>query len=128
MDPIQMQIRKLQNLNVPYYPTTSTVKSVHTPVNHFPYTRFYQGDYRKKYVDIFDREAGWSPQNNDCYKNILRQTTSFPPDYCFQAPASIIYPCHRDNLEQHKCGYLNQTCNIGPIQKCGGGGRRLGNN
>lgn len=119
MDPIQLQIRRLQNLNVPYYPTTSTVKSTPTQVNHFPYTRFFRGDYRQPYVQFFDREAGWTPQDNACYKNIYRETKSLPPDYCYQAPASVIYPCHRDNLEQHKCGYLKDSCSTGPVQSCG---------
>lgn len=119
MDPIQYQIRQVQNLNVPYYPTTSTVTNVKTQVNHFPYTRFYRGDYKSPSVSFFDREAGWSRQDNACYKNIYRETTSLPPDFCYQAPGSIVYPCHRDNLERHKCGYLKETCNIGAPTSCG---------
>lgn len=109
MDPLKEQIRRLQNLNSPYYPTTSTVKKVRTQVNHFPYTRFYTSDYRQPYVTFFDREAGWSKLDNQCYKNVNTSVFDTPVDYCFAAPASIVYPCHRDNEQKGKCGHLNKN-------------------
>ena len=106
MDILRNEIRKVQNDNFPYYPTVSTVRSIKSEINHFPYTNFYRGDYRKSCVDFFDRNAGFRKLNNSCYVPIYKDIPNTKVDLCFQAPASVTYPCNRENAEQARCGFL----------------------
>lgn len=103
---IEDEIRKVQNLNVPYYPTVSTIRSIHSKIDHFPYTRFFQGNYKSHNVRFFDREAGFRIQNQNCYTPIYKDIPNTKVDLCYQAPASITYPCNRENKEQEMCGFL----------------------
>ena len=115
---IQYEIEQVQDENKPYYPTVSSVKRVLSKVDHFPYTRFYNGDYRSPKVIFFDREAGYSKISPRCYRDIYTDTPDVIPDYCFQAPASVVYPCHRDNMEQAKCKYYKGKSNYCPKSVC----------
>jgi hypothetical protein len=108
MTPLQIAIRKVQNDNIPYYPTVSTVRSINSQIDHFPYTKFYEGDWRSNSVRFFDREAGYRKLDNACYRSSCQSIPDVRPDLCFEGPASVTYPCHRENLERNKCRFVTR--------------------
>ena len=53
----------------PYYGTINEASHVISDMDHFPYTRFFRGVYYSSNPTVFEREAGWRPVRNNCYKN-----------------------------------------------------------
>lgn len=86
-------ILKAQNENIPFYPTVSDVKSIPTPVDHFPFSRFYTGDYKSNDVVFFDRQAGYSRLDNLNYRKPAYFSNSLSTNYCWQPPPSVTLPC-----------------------------------
>jgi hypothetical protein len=112
---IKEQIDKKLNYNVAYFGRTNTARNVMTDMDVFPYTRFYRGRYDSDFPIIFEREAGWRPLNNACYRPEYIVTESPYPNHCFQASCNIDYPCEpgylrkwadKDQLDV----MLNRTC------------------
>jgi hypothetical protein len=112
---IKAQIDKKLNYNTAYFGRTNTVQNVVTDMDNFPYNRFYRGRYDSDLPIVFDREAGWRPLNNSCYRPVYSYVQPNYPDHCFQASCDIVYPCipgylrkwaDKDELDI----MLNRTC------------------
>jgi hypothetical protein len=92
---VRKQIEQKTNYNLPYYARTTDINQCITDMDGFPYKRFYRGQVDKDYPVVFDRAAGWRPrfdQENSATPNLVPPAT--PPDYCFEAPCSTVYPCY----------------------------------
>ena len=85
-------IIKYKNGSVPYY---SSGPSMKTDTDVFPYTRFFRGQPESDFPVIFEREAGWAPVNNKCYKDpVVVPELSLYPNHVFQGPPSTTYPIY----------------------------------
>lgn len=47
--------------NKPFYATLGDITNVVSNVDHFPYTRFYKGDFRSSEPIVAARQAGLNP-------------------------------------------------------------------
>lgn len=54
--------------HIPYYATEQQAMSTFTDQDHFPYTRYYRGIAESSVPIVMEREAGWRPLNNQCYR------------------------------------------------------------
>ena len=85
--------------SLPYY---SSGPSPLTDMDTFPYPRFYRGDARSDKPIIFEREAGWLPRNDFCYKiPVVKNEIKLYPNHCFQAAPSTTYPCYPEYLRKY---------------------------
>ena len=92
-------IVKYKNGSVPYY---SSGPSVSVDNDVFPYTRFYRGQPRSDFPIIIDREAGWKPVKNNCYKNpVVMPESDLYPNHCFQSAPSTTYPCYPEYMRKY---------------------------
>lgn len=67
------------------------VRNIPTPVDHFPYLKFYRGQFMETSPHVFNRDAGFalrSPQR--LTYNITPKTTNL--EVPFQIPCSTILP------------------------------------
>ncbi len=89
---IREQIGFKTDYNHPYYATAGPVQMVLTDMDHFPYTRYYRGVYYNDAPIVIEREAGFRPLDNPCYR---RQSVpvAFTPKYCWEFPCSTALPC-----------------------------------
>lgn len=86
---VQQQIKIKNYCPCPYTPYGSAIKNVVTDVDHFPYTRFYRGQYNDTKPHIWEREAGYHRLQNDMYKKTLTYQVH-QPDVPFQIPCTTI--------------------------------------
>jgi uncharacterized membrane protein len=100
MDYLKREIRKVQDPNLVYYPTASTVRNIHSGMDHFPYTKFFRGDYKSNTVNVYDRMAGFTPLRDCRYQPRVIETPNTQPTYCWEAPCSVIYPCGVGKLDR----------------------------
>lgn len=90
--------------NLPFYANEKDITKSITDMDHFPYTRFYRGEYNNPNPVIFNRKPGWRPLNNECYapKNIIKDEKY--PHHCFQEPCSSVGLCiPKNNVDVNKC-------------------------
>lgn len=91
-DSLAFQIQQKNNYNKPYYASNKTIYQFATDLDHFPYERNFRGIYNFDYPVINERQVGWRPRNDSCYRQI-----SFPvikkAEFCWQYPCSTIFPC-----------------------------------
>lgn len=76
------------------------IHSVFTDMDHFPYTRFFRGQYDSDIPRVFDREAGVVVHNNMEYVTTNLKNTSFKPNWCFETACSTRIPCRPEYLEK----------------------------
>lgn len=88
-------IQKKQNVTCPFYATRHDAQSVLTDMDHFPYRRFYRGAYNDSHPRILEREAGFRPLNNTCYK-VITTPNVVKPEYCWEFPCSHVKPCAKN--------------------------------
>lgn len=100
---VRGMIRDKQS-NIPFYGTAQEAGSVVTDIDHHPYSRYYRGVYYSSKPIVFEREAGWRPIREDCYKVSTppedRESGAFYPNHCFEAPCSTVYPCYPQYLQK----------------------------
>lgn len=94
----QIQMKKEYH---PYYSTMNNTKSVITDMDHFPYTRFYRGIYNSSDPIVFEREAGWRPTRNFCYKGAICTDKDPYPNHCFETACSTVFPCYPQYLTKY---------------------------
>ena len=94
---IRYQIHQKKNCE-PFYATYNDGSGVLTDQDNFPYTRFFRGVPTSSKPIVFEREAGWRPIYNSCYKNNQNPKTTITDrhDNCFQYPCSTVVPCYTD--------------------------------
>jgi hypothetical protein len=90
----QIKLKKGSN---PYFSTSNDAKYVITEFDHFPYTRFYRSVYNCSNPVVIEREAGWRPRRDLCYKSVECNETYDCPDICFQNACSTVLPCYTKN-------------------------------
>ena len=75
------------------------LNSVFTDMDHFPYTRFFRGNYESTSPTVFEREAGVVVHDNMGYVNEYgKSNVSFKPNWCFETACSTRTPCKPDYL------------------------------
>lgn len=73
--------------------------SVFTDMDHFPYTRFFRGNYASTSPVVFEREAGVVVHDNFGYTNARSPTAmDRKPNWCFESACSTRFPCHPEYL------------------------------
>ena len=103
----------LKNNHMPFYATATDVTNSITDMDHFPYSRFYRGEYASNKPIIFEREAGWRNTHNNCYRNEQPNTKeSNISNLCFQPACSTVYPCYNTKLCEKDLldMTINNTC------------------
>lgn len=75
-----------------FYATNVDVGRTVTDMDHFPYLRFYRGEYQSSEPVIFDRKAGYRFVRQRCYDTQPEFVTPYP-NYCYESACSTIYPC-----------------------------------
>lgn len=103
-----MFTRQFNNLNVnnirhqieqkkesaPFYATLKDGSSVLTDYDHFPYTRYFRGIAESDRPIVAEREAGWRPIYNKCYKVEDPTPSVENRKNCFETACSAVYPCY----------------------------------
>jgi hypothetical protein len=112
---VKKGIQQKLDYSTPYYARDNTVKGMVTDMDHFPYTRFFRGNFRSEEPTIFNREAGYRRIDNSCYHGIIAYPEPHYPNFCFQAPCSTVYPCapaylQRENDKPSLDIFLNKLC------------------
>lgn len=103
--------------SLPYYATSNQAKEVITDYDTFPYPRYFRGVAPLPVPVVAEREAGWRPRHDNCYRVIEPDNIPRPklPNNCFQAPCSTVYPCYPEYLTKYSDKealdlILNKTC------------------
>jgi hypothetical protein len=97
---IQYQISLKKGFN-PYHATIDTASSVLTDYDTFPYPRYFRGIPSSDVPVVAEREAGYRPRYDSCYK-MKKDIKNVPyPNNCFQQPCSTISPCYNKDVEQN---------------------------
>lgn len=91
---VNYRILLKMNSNYPYYATKTSVKSIVTDIDHFPYERFFRGQYDSEIPIVMDREAGYRPIRNSMYTRV-RTIVDSQPKYCWQYPCTSVKPCQQ---------------------------------
>lgn len=109
---VQHEIAKKLNYNIPYYATHSSIQGVMTDMDNFPYKRFFRGVYYNDRPVVLERETGWRPLNNPCYRdqvvNDVKEQT-----YCWQSACNTVQPCNK-KLYQKAAEGKPKKVNISP--------------
>ena len=92
IDIIRQEIKRKNDYTHPYYGTKSVAEKIITDQDHFPYTRYYRGEYKNPNLVVMEREAGWSPLRNECYRKLYIPVKT-QHRQCWQYPCSTIFPC-----------------------------------
>ena len=77
-----------------FFATVNDTSAVLTDMDHFPYKRFFRGEFESDRPIVFEREAGWRPTENKCYKVQDPVRTINNNKMCFEAACSTVYPCY----------------------------------
>lgn len=96
---------KLKQKSSPHFATIDDTRMCVTDNDHFPYTRYFRGVYNKSTPVVYEREAGWRPVQNNCYKPQCSIADTSHPHVCFQTSCSKVHPCRKykedeDNVEE----------------------------
>lgn len=89
---IRSQINAKQS-NTPHFVSINETQKIITDFDHFPYNRFYRGIYYSKNPIIIEREAGWRPLQNECYKPTFCFETPEYPNNCFEGSCNLFVQC-----------------------------------
>jgi len=92
VDYIREQIMRKKSDN-PYHATKNMAVQVLTDYDTFPYPRYWRGIPTSQYPVIAEREAGWRPRFDNCYKMTDPIQDTPYAKLCFQSSCSTIYPC-----------------------------------
>jgi len=98
--------------STPYFADIDTGAIVLTDYDSFPYKRWWRGIPQYHKPIVAEREAGWRPINNSCYKP--EKNTSIKKnfgDYCFQSACSTVFPCNKNNIVNHSQNFLDVELN-----------------
>ena len=83
-----------KNGTEPYRATVVQTREVLTDYDVFPYPRWWRGIPQYPYPIVAEREAGWRPRQDGCYRVATPPTCDDNQRTCFQASCSTIYPCN----------------------------------
>lgn len=85
--------------NVPFHSTITNSLNILTDIDHFPYTRFYRGVYLSENPVVFERESGWRPRYDNCYKSppSANEISHQYPNHCFEGSCRTTLPCYKNS-------------------------------
>jgi len=119
---IRFLIDQKKRSSFPVFATRTTARSVLTDYDSFPYQRFNRNDPATEHAVVLEREAGWRPRVDNCYKlpNGTRPVNPLTIDtisssLAFQPPCSTVLPktvmdqdlTMSDLVLNNKCIYIN---------------------
>jgi hypothetical protein len=107
---VRAQIAKKKGYN-PYRATIKEAGEVITDYDVFPYTRWWRGVTLSSAPIVAEREAGWRPRNDDCYRiqDPPVQNPAPYPNHCMQSACSTVYPCYPEYLARYADSNLLET-------------------
>ena len=85
-------IQAKMNCNTPYYATDRDMNLVVNDMDHFPYRRFYRADQEASLPVVMEREAGFRPRRELCYRQRFDVDVK-KPTFCWEFPCSTFKPC-----------------------------------
>ena len=84
------------------FPFYSSGPTIETDTDVFPYPRYFRGIPESDVPVILEREAGWKPRHDMCYKNPTTvESKRYYPNHCFQAAPSTVYPCYPEYMRKY---------------------------
>ena len=85
----------------PYLATVNQSAQVLNDYDTFPYPRWFRGVPGESRPIVAEREAGWRPRHDNCYK-VLEPIVpeNRYPNHCFEAPCSTVFPCYPEYLQK----------------------------
>lgn len=114
---VRVQIAKKKGYS-PYLATTEQAVQVLTDYDTFPYPRYFRGIPESSQPIVSEREAGWRPRHDDCYRVLtpLNIRNNYP-NHCFQGSCSYTHPCYPEYMEKQSDRaflntVLNKTCTV----------------
>lgn len=100
----------------PYLATENQASQVITDYDTFPYPRWFRGVPESYRPIVAEREAGWRPRYDNCYKVIEpKDNVNVYPNHCYETACSTVYPCYPEYLTKYADRealnvMLNNTC------------------
>ena len=88
---------------MPYYATSAQAEEVLTDYDTFPYPRWWRGVPRSYLPVVAEREAGWRPRFESCYR-VNEPPSLMPPPYpehCFQGSCTLQLPCYPNSINRY---------------------------
>lgn len=100
---IRRQI-ELKKGSDPYHTTVAQAPQVLTDYDTFPYPRYFRGVPESDVPIVAEREAGWRPRHDNCYK--VTEPVGLPaypeyPNNCFQSACSTVFPCYPEYASRY---------------------------
>lgn len=114
---IQKLIKQKQS-SEPFFSTEQDASHTVLEVDHFPYTKFFKGDYTSDQPTVMNREAGVSFQKKESNTKIKKPPMEVKPNHCFHYPCTTVRPCYVPISGRYKNDlminqYINtQQCNV----------------
>ena len=112
MSTLEEQILLKANPDSKFRASNESILPSKTDHDHFPYTRYYRGEYKNPNPMVTTNKAGWNNLRNDCYK-CTEYMVSKPNDTCFQLSCNTTLPCRDTNGGIKKSG-----CSKSPGKGC----------
>lgn len=100
---IKYQIELKRQSGRPFYATKELAASTLSPFDHFPYKYFWRGTYKESNPIVIEREAGYRPRRDKCYKR-LGTPQSCTHASCWNFPCSTVYPPKQAKRKQIEFG------------------------
>lgn len=85
----------------PFYATIHDVPHAVTDVDHWPYSRYFRGVYNNPNPVVWEREAGYRPQQNACYQISTPPVPHRYPNHCFEGPCSSVSICYPELIKYY---------------------------
>lgn len=100
---VRVQIAKKKGYD-PYLATVNQAGQVLTDYDTFPYPRWFRGIPRSSDPVVAEREAGWRPRHDSCYRvlepNVDEHKLNYP-NHCFETSCSVTFPCYPEYLTKY---------------------------
>ena len=97
---VREQIAKKSGF-LPYLATKKEASNIITDYDVFPYPRYFRGVPTSSVPIVAEREAGWRPRHDDCYKVLQPPNEINYPNHCYEAACSTVYPCYPEYLTKY---------------------------
>lgn len=90
-----------KKMSRPYHATICDADQVLTDYDTFPYPRWWRGVAGLSEPVVAEREAGWRPRRDPCYRLNNAVEESPYPNHCFEAACSTVFPCYPPYLTKY---------------------------
>ena len=86
----------------PFIANNNSILNVTTDMDHHPYNRWFRGVYYYPNPIVMEREAGFRPRQDDCYKIIYPSEKVQNPEHDFHIPCNTIIPKNGSCVVQYR--------------------------